>query len=149
MAEFTFSFPDDLLQQLSRLENTDAVSEKMLTECAPVLEKTMRKHLASHKRTGELLESIKARRPSQNKEGDWSVFVGPSGYSTTNMYYAENGRGEKTNRKYKMSNALKAVWLEYGSSEITPTPFLASATKDANNEAVKIMQEVYEREVVK
>ena len=144
MAKFDFDIPKEFFASLENM-NTDEIQEKMLKEAAPILESSMKKALVRHNLSGEMIESVKARTPKKTEDG-WIVFVGPSGYSE-NTYYAKDSKGKRTERKYQISNAIKAIWIEYGTSKQKSTPFLTRSVKNANKEALKIMQETFNKEV--
>lgn len=153
MAEFEVSIPDKFLKKLLEVD-TDDLCKKMLNDSSPILETEMKKQVQSaikHKSasTGELVESISAGKPHKDKNGHWVTFVGPKGYSQIHSYIAVNKRGVKTHRRYKISNALKLIWMEYGTSHQTPRPVLKKITKNANKKVGEIMQETFSKEVVK
>lgn len=66
----------------------------------------------------------------------------PHGYSTHYFY-----GGKNHNRKYKLSNAAKVIFLEYGTSREPARPFITKATNSAKEEVLRKMQEIYERKV--
>ena len=74
--------------------------------------------------------------------------MGPSGYSKTKEYIQKDGTGKRTTRKYPVSNAVKAIWKEYGIPGKEPArPFLTKAKNDVENDVMNRMQEVYNRKV--
>lgn len=130
---------------LDRLFNIDfdEVAEAALREAAPVLEKSMKKAVRAavgHPGDSELVKSIRADRPKKARNGAWIVNVRPRGYSRVKVYHAKKGR-----RTYPVSNALKAIWKEYGIAGRQPaTPFLAKAANDARNEVLDIIQRKFD-----
>ncbi len=149
MARFQVDFPDDFLSELTDVP-FGMIAEEALEAAAPVLEASMKKAAASVIEHGnpsdsDMVNSIKASAPKATKTDAWIVNVGPRGYS--NHTYTRNGKGSK--KRYKVSNALKAIWKEYGIAHprhYQPAkPFLERATKDAADEAMKRIQEVYDR----
>lgn len=149
MALFEVDFPDDFLSELTDV-SFEMIAEEALTEAAPVLEESMKKSAAGVIEHGnpsdsEMVKSIKASKPKATKTDAWIVNVGPRGYS--NHTYHAQGRPSK--RAYKVSNALKAIWKEYGIAHPghfqPPRPFIERATKDASDEVAKRLQEVYDR----
>ena len=123
----------------------DSFAEKALNEAAPVLEASMKSAVqASVKHTGDsgLVRSIKAGKAKKSKNGAWIVTVGPKGYSKVKIYRG----GKKKNRVYPVSNALKAIWKEYGIAGHQPSsPFLAKAVNDAEKETLDIIQRTFDR----
>lgn len=98
---------DGFLSQLSKLD-IDAFAEDALTEAAPIVEDKLTTNAASHRDTGDMVQSIKKYKPKQNKNGEWSVFVGPSGTGRTGV-----------------RNMEKMAYLEYGTKKQDATPVIA------------------------
>ena len=121
----------------------DEIAEDALKEAAPILEKSMKKAVqASIEHTGdsELVKSITANKPKKSRNGAWILNVTPKGNSKVKVYRAKKGR-----RTYPVSNALKAIWKEYGiAGRQPPKPFLAKATNDASNEVYEIIQRKFD-----
>lgn len=144
MAEFDIEFPDGFLSELLDTE-FDEIAQEALSETAPLLESAMRTSCArviEHDGDSELVASIKARKPKKTKTDAWIVNVGPSGKSTTKKYHATNGR----HRTYPVSNALKAIWKEYGIAGHQPArPFITNATNSAREAILAKIQQVYNR----
>ena len=80
-------------------------------------------------------------KAKRTKDGSaYITTVGPRGYSN-HMYYDKKGQKK---RKYKVSNALKAIWKEYGiAGKQAPRPFIANATRNAEEKVMNKLQEVY------
>ena len=144
--EFGEDFLDELLNS-----DFDIIAEEALKEAIPVLEKSMKnqvKKVIQHKGESELVASLKASKPKKSKTDAWIATVTPKGYSSVKVYIAKDGKGRKTGRKYKVSNALKAIWKEYGiPGRQAPRPFINAATNAATPEVLQKMQEVYNRKV--
>lgn len=121
----------------------DEVAGEALAEAVPVLEKSMKSAVQAsigHSGDSELVRSIKADKPKKSRNGAWIVNVTPKGYSKVKVYHAEKGK-----RTYPVSNALKAIWKEYGIAGRQPAhPFLAKATSDAQNEVLDIIQRKFD-----
>lgn len=145
MAEFDIEFPDDFLSELLDTD-FDEIAEKALEETAPLLERSMKiscKRVVAHEGDSELADSIKAAKPKKTKTDAWIVNVGPRGYSKTKWY-----KRKKKGRKYKVSNALKAIWKEYGiAGQQAPTPFITNATNAVRDTVMDKMQEIYNQKV--
>ncbi len=124
----------------------DEIAEDALNAAAPVLERSMKAAIQStigHPGDSELVRSIKANRAKKSKNGAWIVNVAPKGYSKVKVY-----RAKKSKRTYPVSNALKAIWREYGIAGKQPAhPFLAKAVNDAEAEALDIMQREFDQKV--
>ncbi len=151
MAHMEINFPDDLLADLLETD-FDEIAEEALSEAAPVLENSVKNEVRKvimHEGDSELAGSFQASKPKKTRDGDaWILNVSPKGYSATKKYTAVNSRGRKTHRKYAVSNALKAIWKEYGiPGRQPPRPFLTRAANGARSEVIRRMQEIYNRKV--
>lgn len=118
----------------------------VLNEAGDILLKEMKKNCQTeikHVGDSELVKSIKKAKPKKAKNGAYLINVGPSGYSKSKIYYGKNGKGEHTTRKYPVSNALKAIWKEYGipSRKIDPQPFISPTV----HRTEKIIQELLQK----
>lgn len=145
MAGFEMDFPEDFLSELFQTDADDICKEALL-EAAPILENNMKDILRqdNHELSGELIESIKATKPTKAKNGAWMVHVRPTGYSSINSFSVK-GKGEKM-RKYKISNSLKMIWIEYGVAGRQPArPFLQRLVNQTRSASMAKMQEVYNR----
>lgn len=145
MAGFEVDFPDDFLADLLETDFGE-IAEAALKDAAPILEKSMQASCAKvieHEGDSELVHSIKSGKPKRTKTDAYIVNVSPKGYSSVKVY-----RNKKTGRKYPVSNALKAIWKEYGvPGRQPPRPFIAKACNEARSDVMSKMQEVYNRKV--
>lgn len=145
MAAFEIDFHDDFLSELLDTD-FDEIAEDALNETAPMLEESMKKSCKTaitHEGDSELVDSIKSTKPKKTKTDAWIVNVGPKGYSKTKVYHHI-----KTGRKYPVSNALKAIWKEYGiPGRQPPRPFITSACNKVRDRVMSRMQEIYNRKV--
>ena len=144
MAGLEIDFPDDFLSELLNTDFDDMAAE-MEKECAPIVKEEIENALAAaveHDGDSDLLKSIKIKGPKKSKNGAVITNIGPSGTSR-NYYY----RDKKKKRKHYVSNALKAIWLEYGRAGQAARPWLATATKNSENKVLKKMQEIYDKKV--
>lgn len=145
MAKFDIDFPDDFMENIL-LTDSDALCKEMLKEAAPILESSMQENVSvtlGDYATGDAVKSIKARTPKKAKNGAYIVNVCPSGYS-----FHTFSKGKQKARKYKVSNALKLIWKEYGIvGKQLPQPFLTRSVNDAREKVMQKMQEVYNKRV--
>lgn len=150
MASLEVNFGEDFLRDLLEVDS-EKLCEEMLNESAPLLETSVKCELKSriqHERESELVDSIKATKAKKTKDGTaYIVNVTPKGYSKVKVYIDKRTRGtEKKVRRYNVSNALKAIWKEYGiPGKQAPSPFLGAATRKAEKQVLAKMQEIYER----
>lgn len=149
MAFMEVDFPEELFAGLLETD-ADEICEEALKAAAPVLEKEMKaaaERVIEHPGDSEMVRSIKARKPVKSKNGAWIVNVCLTGKSD-HVYTAKDKRGRKTHRKYKVSNALKAIWKEYGIAGHQPArPFLTAAVNNAREKGLQVIQETYDRMV--
>ena len=131
----------------------DETAEKALNESVPVLEGTMRSAAAAsikHDGDSAMVNSIKGSKPKKSAATDcWIVNVGPRGYSQTKTYHAKRKNG-KSKKAYQVSNALKAIWKEYGiPGHQSAQPFMDKATNQARGRVEKIIEDAFNKEFEK
>jgi HK97 gp10 family phage protein len=132
MGKFDFEVSQDFLKALGRLADVDRFAPKMIDESMPILADHLKDELKKHRRTSDMLDSVKKTKAGKGKNGGYYAVVRPT------------GRDKKGVR-----NMEKLAWLEYGTKKQTPTPILTKAIKDSQSAVEKKMQEVFEREVGK
>lgn len=131
----------------------DDAAERALNEAAGVLEGTMRSAAAAavkHDGESAMVNSIKGSKPKKVASTDcWIVNVGPRGYSSTKTYHGKR-KGGKSKQTYKVSNALKAIWKEYGiPGHQSPQPFMQKATNQAQARVERIIEDAFNKEFEK
>lgn len=131
----------------------DDIAEKALNESVPILEGTMRSAAASavkHDGDSAMVNSIKGSKPKKVTATDcWIVNVGPRGYSSTKKYHGKRKSG-KSKQTYQVSNALKAIWKEYGiPGHQSAQPFMQKATNAAKGRVEAIIEEAFNKEIEK
>lgn len=137
------SFEFDGLSDM--LPDIDEVGVDMVAAAGPILVENTKKavkDVVKHGGDSELVNSVTMSKPKKGRYGDFIVSAFFRGKSNTKTYsHTKTHRG-----KYAVSNALKAVWKEYGipSRQIPAQPFIESATRNAENEALDAMQKVFE-----
>ena len=131
-------------------------AEEALAECGVILEskmKTNARKSVMHDGESEMVDSIKSYKPFKAKNGAWLISVGPSGYSKTKRYHTNwrrrDGSIKKSTRSYSVSNALKAIWKEYGipSRGIPAQPFISTAVSQCENQVQTILQHKFEERI--
>ncbi|MBQ0113997.1 MAG: hypothetical protein KBT03_12780 [Bacteroidales bacterium] len=143
-------YNDISFEQLFQLDFAGLCTEA-LNEAAPILEANMKKTARAsilHEGESEMVNSIKASKPKKSKNGAYIVNVGPRGYSSVKIYRAKNSKGVRTGRKYSVSNALKAIWKEYGiPGRQAPRPFMTAATNQSESQVLEIIQRKFDQKV--
>ena len=150
MAYFSVDFPDDLLVQITKMDNDD-VSRRILKESIPILAKSVQDTVrAEHSDTGDLADSIKAFEPYKTKDGVWIASAGATGQAKGQMkkgkVFARSKSGTMTSGQ-ALYNDDKLWFLEYGTSKQPPTPVLTKATNKARADVINKMQEIYNEAV--
>lgn len=130
MAKFDFEIDPEFIKHLGRLADVDRIAPQMIDEAMPILERNVKAEVSKHVVSGDLLRSIKITKAKKTKGGGYYACVRPTGKD-----------------KKGVRNMEKMVYLEYGTSQQSPTPTLTKAIKDSESAVLKKMQEVFEREV--
>ena len=127
MASFKFNGMDELTLSLSQLAQTpEDVQYSMLEAGAAVLVKAWKKALEPMKRTGQLIESIKAKRKK-------IVAITPNG---TRRSEYRGIRKTKAMGGRKKTNAEVAYVLEYGTPRMSARHWMETANEEASDEVV-------------
>lgn len=134
MGHFEMNGIDDIMRQLEGIANaTDETAMKMIDTAAPILEKNLRKNVeAAANRgyaTGQLAAAVTAGKAKMNEFGCYSIVTA-------------EGKDKKGVR-----NMEKLAYLEYG----TPGgqlahPVMKKSINESENDCLRVMQQVFERE---
>lgn len=139
---FELEIPEDFMKDL--LDHPfDDIAKKALDETAPILEtavKSSMRAVVQHPGDSEMINSVRKNRPKQTATDAWIVNVYPSGYSK-NSYSRE--KGSKVSR-YPVSNALKAIWLNYGRAGQPARAWLEPAVNSCKGEIMDKIQKTWE-----
>lgn len=135
MGKFSFNIPDDFIKQLGKLSDIDSIAPQMIDEAMPILAENLKSELAKHKRTGDMINSVKKTKARKTKYGGYYAVVRPTG---------KDRKGVR--------NIEKLAYLEYGvkikgEERQSPKPVLTKAIKDSEKAVLSKMQEVFEREI--
>lgn len=132
MGKFDYEPSDDFLKALGRLADVDRFAPKMIDESMPILADNLKDELSKHKRTSDMIKSVRKTKAGKTKKGGWYAVVRPTG----------------TDRK-GVRNMEKLAWLEYGTKRQSPTPVLTKALNDSKSAVENKMKQVFEREMSK
>lgn len=150
MAQMQIYSSEDAFDSLWNVNFADYAIEA-LNEAAPVLESRMKANARAgvmHEGDSEMVNSIKASKAKKAKTNAYIINVGPRGYSKTKVYTAKDGKGKRTTRSYPVSNALKAIWKEYGIPGRQPArPFISAAAVQCERQIIDILQKKFEDKV--
>ncbi len=134
---FEMDFPDDFMECLKH--PFEEVAPKILEDAAPILlesTKTALRSVIKHPGDSELVNSVKSSKPKVTNTDACIVACYPTGYSK-NTY-------TKGSRKYPVTNAAKAFWLEYGVAGRQPArPWRDKANNARKAEIESTMQKKY------
>ena len=145
MGKFDFEIDQDFVKKLLELSDPDEYVPQILDSAIPILEESVKSELSKHKRTSQLINSVKKTKASKSPNGGYFVCVMPTGKSESYL----DGKGVLRKYKVPVRNMEILAHLEYGTSKQKPTPILTKAYKDSYNSVMAKMQEEFERVVVK
>lgn len=130
MAKWEVTFDNDFVKQLEKLENFDEIAEYLLNESSGPLEESLKREMAQHKDTGDMINKTK-KLVKKSKYG-WFLLVRPTGKD-----------------KKGVRNMEKLVNLEFGNKHQKPTPIVTRAVKNAEKEVQSLMQRKFDEYVNK
>ena len=145
MGKFDFEIDQDFVKKLLELSDPDEYVPQILDSAIPILEESVKSELSKHKRTSQLINSVKKTKASKSPDGGYFVCVRPTGKSDSYL----DGKGVLRKYKVPVRNMEILAHLEYGTSKQKPTPVLTKAYKDSYNSVMAKMQEEFEKVVVK
>lgn len=153
MAGFEFKPPDDLIKQFGLLGEVEHVAKQMIDESLPILRKALQTTVerefsskgrevtyikyegsfgvkyGSYKQTGDLKRSLRISKAKSTRFGGFYGYIHFAGKD-----------------KEGVSNALKAIIIQYGKKGQAARPFIERVVKYAEPEILDKMQEVFNRE---
>lgn len=144
MADLGFEIPEDYLEALLE-HDFDEIAPEMIEKVTPILEESIKKSIRaveSGQGTGELVNSIKVTKPKKTTTDAYIANVGPSGKSSNHYYDSATHK-----RSYPVSNALKAVWLNYGRAGQPARPWLTPAVNGCKDKILSEIQKLWEEKV--
>ena len=145
MGKFDFEIDQDFVKKLLELSDPDEYVPQILDSAIPILEESVKSELSKHKRTSQLINSVKKTKASKSPNGGYFVCVRPTGKSDSYI----DGKGVLRKYKVPVRNMEILAHLEYGTSKQKPTPILTKAYKDSYNSVMAKMQEEFGKVVVK
>lgn len=120
---------DEFARELEKLGNIDEYAPELLNAAAPTLEKELKNQVskAANKgyATGDLKDSIKAKKPGKNVYGHY-VMVTAEG---------KDKKGVRNNEKL--------AYLNYGTQKQQARPVISPAIKSSESDCLKIMQQKF------
>ena len=128
MASLNISFdPEEILK---KGEHSEEMLLRMIKAGQEVMADSIRSSASKYKDTGDMKNSIKATKPVINKEGN------PVGRV---KFVGDDRKG--------MSNSAKAMWLEYGTTKRSATPFVRPAIEGSKNAIYSAMKKIEQEEM--
>lgn len=161
MVNFKFDGIDEFIKDLERLGmDADNIAMKAVNEAANIMDKelkaTIRKSTKKYG-TGILANSIHHNKPRKNALGVFTVSTARGKDDKKGRYakkshaaYSKNGKYVGHRKRYgsgAVRNQDKLFYLEYGNSRQSPKPIVQKSINNAEPEALKKMQEVFDKEV--
>lgn len=130
---FEFNIDSGLQRELENLASgIDKIAPAMIDAATPILERSIKNVLQSHRRSGDLINSVVAHGAKLSR-GVYTGVVRFEGYSTREYRYSEQ----------EVPNAQKAVALEYGTSKQRPQRFMQQAVDAVEGEVIDAMEEAF------
>ena len=143
---FDIEIPADYLQELLGYQFTE-VAKELLDKASPALvesTKSAMRAVVQHGGESDMINSVKANKAKEAVNGAVIVNVNPKGYSNHTFSRESGGRVHR----YPVSNALKAIWLEYGvAGRQPPRPWLSASKRAVESKVMELMQEEYNKKV--
>lgn len=130
------------MKKLERLGTEyDAIVQDMLADGIEPLQKQIESNLkevigretkSKSRSKGNLIKAVKVTKAYQVANGDWHIKVGIYGYDSDGV-----------------PNALKAMVLEHGRSDMAAKPFLKPAISATKKQCVQAMVDTFDKRVNK
>lgn len=135
MGKFSFDIDDSFLKQLGKLGDIEPHEVKMVDAGLEVMKKNLINKLSSHRVTGELLDSVTASKAKKLSDGKVGGKIYFDGYES----------GSYKSKKYPKGkpNAIKAIAIEFGTSNQTAKPFRDAVLNESGDEILDAMQKVF------
>lgn len=140
MAKVSVKLPEETLKKLERLGTEyDGIVQGMLADGIEPLEKQIKSNLEAvigrgtkykSRSKGNLIKAVKVTKAYQVSNGDWHIKVGIYGYDDDGV-----------------PNALKAMVLEHGRSNMPAKPWLKPAISSSKKDVVNAMKESFDKRV--
>lgn len=138
----TLKLPEETLKKLERLGTEyDAIVQDMLSDGIEPLQKQIESNLkevigkgtkSKPRSKGNLIKAVRVTKAYQVANGDWHIKVGIYGYDSDGV-----------------PNALKAMVLEHGRSDMAAKPWLKPAISATKKQCVQTMVETFDKKVDK
>lgn len=139
MGVLSVTAPQSLINRLDKIVRTSGLPEKMLNAAMDVMEPELKRRLAPHDKSGELMKSVTKGDPDVDSKGVWRSDIYFDGYDTSREATASDPRG--------IPNDRKMMSMEWGTSRQVATPVIRPTKEAKNSEAVAAMQAVFDKEV--
>lgn len=133
--------PQEMFRQLERMGKVEDLAPRMLAAGAVPVVESIKKHAATHRRTGALAGSVRAGKATLSKRtGGYALPIRFWGYDKARRATPCYPRG--------VPNAVKAAGIEFGNAHQAAEPFMQAAAAEAEDAATAAMQQVFEKEAV-
>ena len=142
MAKIKIKLPEETMKKLERLGSSyDGIVKNMLADGIEPLQKQIKSNLSAvigkgtkfkSRSKGNLIKAVKVTKAYQTANGDWHIKVGIYGYDSDGV-----------------PNALKAMVLEHGRSDMPAKPFLKPAISATKKQCIEAMTDRFDKELKK
>ena len=126
MAEFSFLM--DLDKVFPKGIEDENLALNMIQAGQKVMQKSIKSAASKHRRTGNLVNSVKCSKPVINSKGDAVGRV---------KFYGKD--------KNNMPNWCKGLWIEYGTVHQKAEPFVRPAIKSCESAVKAAMQKAFDQ----
>ena len=129
MARLTFDYRELDIDYMLGGALSEEICSEILKAGVPILKREIIKRASFHRRTGEMVKSIKETEPKKNRYG-WYTSVRPTGTDSKGV-----------------RNMEKMAYLEYGAVHHgqPATPVLSPAVNACEDEVLAAMQQEFDR----
>lgn len=141
MAQLNMEIPREIMRDFQRLASDNGILKEAVDAGLDIMYESISNATSDHVQTGELKNSIRKSKATENRFGYIIGRIVFYGKSQTRI----NRKGEREERKVKIPNHQKALWIEYGAGEMPARPFVTPAIKKAEFKIRDAMQKVIDR----
>jgi len=131
----------DMIKKIEKFANSEEIYQQMISEGQGIMKSAIQSGASKHVVTGKMASSLKATKPTKNKDGIW---VGRVKFTGSNGVYKS-----KSGKKNDITNWLKAFRIEYGTSKEKAEPFVRPAIKSCESAINNKWKKMFDKEVEK
>ncbi len=131
----------NMIKGINNLANNEQVFNKLLEDGAEIMRNEIAIGASEHKERGLMASSVKTTKIREDKHG----------YKYKNIRFtgSEGRKTTKSGKKYDITNWLKALRIEYGTSKQLASPFVRPAVQRAKPKISSRWKEIFSKEIKK